>query len=335
MSPLEPAARTVIFIGDHYTSPMDIRPLTLDDQQAWSELLAVSFSRTPKQMALLLSHFYGERRLVAWGAWDGKRLVAQYSCLLAQLWLPNGPKAQTVGMSVNMAVHPDYRGRGLVKQVSQPVYDEVGERGGIAGVGFSNAAGIKVDKRSKGYGYQVVGQMIPSLAILIKSLRPSSVPPLILTPDWPKNLTAVSRPSPGICFATTPDRLRHRFGRHPFRRYQFGLQVANDRVEGVVVYRPFRRWGLSGASLLLTYGADQDALLAGWLQALLQHNIRLIHVVTSPQAALRRALQQQTWCLPLFKSQTPYFLTAKPLQQQIPETLFQFENWDCVGGDIL
>ncbi|MEZ4642293.1 MAG: hypothetical protein R3E31_06070 [Chloroflexota bacterium] len=43
-----------------------------------------------------------------------------------------------------MAVRPDYRGRGLlIKQVSQPVYAALAALGGVAGVGFSNAAGVR------------------------------------------------------------------------------------------------------------------------------------------------------------------------------------------------
>ena len=100
---------------------MDIRPLTLENCSAWSDLLAVAFARQPAQMAALLHHFYGKRQLVAWGAWDRERLVAQYSCLLTQIYIPTMAAPQIVGMSINMAVHPDYRRRGLIKHVAQPV----------------------------------------------------------------------------------------------------------------------------------------------------------------------------------------------------------------------
>lgn len=308
---------------------MDIHPLTLEDLPAWSKLLAVSFERQPAQMAKLLAHFYGERQLIAWGAWDGTRLAAQYSCLLTELWLPSLPTPQTVGMSINMAVHPDYRGQGLVKHVSQPVYAEVAKRGGIAGVGFSNAAGVKVDKRSSGYGYRVIGKMVSLLAVIAK--RPS-FPLLTLTSSWPTNLLEAPQPTTAICFAPTPQSLEHRFAHHPFRRYQFGI-LPNGA--GVVVYRPFRQRGIAGVSLLAAYGADQTTLLGGWLHALTNQGIRVVHVVVSPNSQLRRVLQRQSWCFPLPIHQTPYFLTAKPLQTTTPAALFDFVNWDCTGGDIL
>ncbi|MEZ4646792.1 MAG: GNAT family N-acetyltransferase [Chloroflexota bacterium] len=74
--------------------------------------------------------------LLAWGAWDGARLAAQYSCLLTSLRLPGTEEPARVGMSINMAVHPDYRGQGLIKQVSQPVLC------GAGGVGWRGWRGV-------------------------------------------------------------------------------------------------------------------------------------------------------------------------------------------------
>ncbi|MEM7114454.1 MAG: GNAT family N-acetyltransferase [Chloroflexota bacterium] len=313
---------------------MDIRPLTLDDCSAWSDLLAVSFARQPAQMTALLHHFYGERQLVAWGAWDGANLAAQYSCLLTQIHIPGFDMPQTVGMSINMAVHPNYRGRGLIKHVSQPVYQEVFERGGIAGVGFSNAEGVKVDKRSKGYGYQVVGKMSTSFA-WIKPLRPKSRGSLMLSSTWPNDLLPKPANNKSVCFAHSPENLAQRFGTHPFRSYQFGVQKAKQGVKGVVVYRPFSRWGVKGVSLLTAYGADLCSLLEQWRRALAREHVRFVHFVSSPHAALSQTMRQLTWCFPLVASKTPYFLTAKPLNKATPPDLFKFEQWDCVGGDIL
>src|SRR5690349_13675851 len=138
---------------------MNIMPLSPEHHPACADLLAASFGRTSAEMSQLLRYLYAGYSVIAWGAWDGDRLVAQYSCLLTSLNVPGMDVPMLVGMSVNMAVHPDYQGRGLIKQIAQPVYQAVGEQGGMAGVGFSNAAGVKVDRRSKGYGYQVIGQM--------------------------------------------------------------------------------------------------------------------------------------------------------------------------------
>lgn len=322
---------------------LEIRPLTLADADSWAALLAVSFNRTPAQMVALLHHFYGplasapqcsiafdERRLVAWGAWAGAQLAAQYSCLLTPLWLPEQAGVQTVGMSMNMAVHPAYRGQGLIKRVAEPVYAEVAGRGAIAGVGFSNAAGVQVDQKSQGYGYRVVGKMGSLLAVVGRK-RPLS-PRIALTTRWPAALQPVSTVPTAVQFAATPETLRHRFGQHPFRGYHYG--VAEGEM-GVVVYRPFVWRGLRGASLLAAYGANTNLLIGSWVNALAADKIRLVHLLTSPQSTLRQALQAHGWCLPLPLSQNPHYLTAKPLTASLSSPLFNFSHWDCAGGDIL
>ncbi|MCA9994315.1 MAG: GNAT family N-acetyltransferase [Anaerolineales bacterium] len=309
---------------------IQIRPLTLDDVDGWAALLAVSFGRTPAQMVALLRHFYGERQLVAWGAWDGLNLAAQYSCLLTPLWLPGQSAPQWVGMSMNMAVHPDYRGRGLIKQVAEPVYAEVVARGGMAGVGFSNEAGVQVDKKSKGYGYQVVGKMVSLLGV-VGGKRPF-LPPLTLTTTWADGLQEVERRETAVSFAHTPESLRHRFAQHPFRSYGYG--VAEDG-RGVVIYRPFVWRGLRGASLLTAYGQDVPGLMGGWVSSLANQRIRLVHLLTSPQSTLRQAAESHCYTLPLPRPQNPHYLTAKLLTTTLPPWFFDFSHWNCCGGDIL
>jgi GNAT superfamily N-acetyltransferase len=225
---------------------MQITPLTLNDHHAWAALLAAAFDRQPSEIAQLLTFWQATAPLIAYGAWDGSRLAAQYSCLLRQVHVPGGAEAITVGVSMNMAVHPDYRGRGLVKQVAEPVYKAVQAQGGTAGVGFSNAAGVKVDRHSKGYGYRVVGRLDARVSWL---LRPLCHRPLTLTTAWPKCL-------PDIChhsqsnhhFINSAHWLAQRFAKHPLRQYHFGVGEC-----GLVVYRPFPGYGGKGVSLLAAW----------------------------------------------------------------------------------
>lgn len=307
---------------------MKITPLTLDDHCAWANLLAVTFDRQPSEMVQLLSFLRASAPLIAYGVWDGARLAAQYSCLLRQVHVPNQPNSITVGVSMNMAVHPDYRGRGLIKQVAEPVYTAVQAQGGIAGVGFSNAAGVKVDKHSKGYGYRVVGRLDSTVALL---LRPFSHQSLTLTTHWPTALSSISPlQQPTHQFVNKPAWLAQRFARHPFRQYYFGIGR-----EGLVVYRPFGWHGFKGVSLLAAYGQDLALLLGRWGAALWRQGVRIVHVLTSPHASLLKVLRQTavTLCLPYTRS--PTYLTAKPLCVTTPISLFNLAQWDCTGGDVL
>lgn len=310
---------------------MKIAPLSLADQEAWAELLATSFNREPEQMRQLL-HFLQPDKLVAWGAWDGARLAAQYSCLLTAVSNPACTEPIPVGMSINMAVHPDYRGRGLIKQVSRSVYDRLLENGVLAGVGFSNAAGVKVDKQSKGYGYQVLGQLRPYLAILRQQ---SHYPPLTISTTWPQYPICIPRDTHHFQFAATPASLQHRFACHPFRQYHFATWEEANQVCGVVIYRPTHLRGIRAVALLAAYGTDLPTLLSRWSTTMYQRGFRLVQVVTTPTACVLDVLRETAVLLPQPKSRNPYYLTLKPLSPDLPPTILDYAQWDCLGGDIL
>lgn len=308
---------------------MNFQPLTQNDIVQWAELLAVSFERKPEEMRRLLQWFdsFG---LLAWGAWDGERLAAQYSCLLRHLHVPWSDSPQLVGLSVNMTVHPEYRGRGLVKEVARPVYGALTERGGVAGVGFSNAAGVKVDRRSKGYGYQVVGRM-ESRGIWLRGGKKTAVS-LILSSTYPDHVTWKRQASKLIQFDVNG---RLRFAQHPFRQYQYGIWQENGEIIGIVVYRPIRVGRFQGASLLAAYGQDVPELLRRWTAVIRQNGIRFVHWAATPNATLSFAMKPLGIGFANPVSRTPYYLTVKPLSSIKSLRFIDFSQWDCNGGDIL
>lgn len=310
---------------------MHIAPLTPRDKPQWAALLAVAFNRTAADMLRLLDWLHIGHTVIGWGAWDGDTLAAQYNCAMMDVQLSGGSTA-SVGMSINMAVDPAYRGRGLIKQVSRPVYEAAAACGGIAGVGFSNKQGVKVDLKSKSYGYQVVGR----LQSLVVWLRPQKSAVLCLTDQWPllPFEPAVNSLDTYIHFAATPETLAHRFAHHPFRHYQLGVWQEAGKVQGVVVYRKTRIAGLNGASLLAVYSAQPAELLARWSAALQQTGVRFVHLLSTSQGNLRSALNRLGYVAALPYSRSPYYLTVKPFTHT-PSTFLNFASWDCLGGDIL
>ncbi len=311
---------------------MHFAPLTLAHKHEWAGLLATSFDRTPEDMLRLLDWLHAGHTVIGWGAWDGDQLAAQYNCCLMDLQAAGDNGAAPVGMSINMAVDPAYRGRGLIKHVSRPVYDAVAAGGGVSGVGFSNKQGVKVDLKSKSYGYQVVGRM-QSVGVWLKT---QTCDGLCLTDEWPTGSFVACRDvdSTQIQFMKTPDQLAHRFGQHPFRRYQFGVWYEGGVIQGVVVYRRIGMRGAAGASLLAVYGADRIELLRRWSVAIQSEGVRFIHLLTTPHAYLRSGLSQLGCMLVMPYSRSPYYLTVKPFAHT-PSTFLDFGAWDCLGGDIL
>jgi hypothetical protein len=308
---------------------VDIRPLTHEDCPQWSALLAAAFQRPQTEMGALLGWMHAGYRMVAYGAWNGDTLAAQYSCMIVSLRIPDVWQPVRVGMSVNMATHPDYRGQGLIKQVSRPVYDTLAAEGVSAGVGFSNAAGVKVDRHSKGYGYRVVGQLTPYIAPIPLGRKK---PMLQLADEFCVEDSGLTASDEHISFANNSCSIVHRFTHHPFRRYKFGIWYEKNRLAGVVVYRPLR----GGVSLMAAYTARDyplTELLSRWMNSL--QGAYFLHFAASPNASMLNALKKLTMCVPLPYSRHPYYLTAKPLQENTSHGLFDFAQWDCVGGDIL
>lgn len=311
---------------------MDFAPLTRDNAPAWARLLAVSFGRTENEMGALLDWLHAGYPVIAWGAWDGDHLAAQYSCRLVDLHLPAQAQPAKVGMSINMAVHPDYRGQGLVKHLARPVYEQVAQCGGLAGVGFSNAEGVRVDLKSKSYGYRVVGKMVSSVVWL----KRQQVEPLTLTDQWPDATVALTNRSlPSIYFASSVDGMRHRFACHPFRQYQFGVWEDAGVVCGLVIYRPVHMGFLRGAALLSVYGENIPLLLSRWAESLRLAGMHFVHIITSPRSHVRDSLKSVGLVADWPFTRTPHYLTARSLGECTPSEIFDFGRWDCIGGDVL
>ncbi len=312
---------------------MDVRPLTLEDRVPWAGLLAVCFDRSPEQMESLLTWFHSGFRLVTMGAWDERRLVAQYTCRLLELRVPGMDGPVPAGMGLDMAVDPAYRGRGLLDLVAGPVHDAIAERGCVAGVGFSSAGGLAATRASRSYAYEVLGPMASFVVPIARRRYPPALPLLDAWPDDPLSLRAVDDGL--VRYDVTPESLRHRFARHPFRRYAFSVSRLDGAITGLIVYRRVSLRGIPAASLLAAYGDDLPALLGGWAAALRSQGLHVVHLTASPASRVRNAVGAIGPVARAPVSRHPYHLIARGLQPDTPPVLFDLRRWDCAGGDIL
>jgi hypothetical protein len=312
---------------------MDVRPLTLADRGPWARLLAVCFDRSPEQMEQMLTWFHDGFPLVAMGAWDDERLVAQYCCRILELRLPGESEPVLAGMGLDMAVDPAYRGRGLLETVATPVHEAIARRGCIAGVGFSSAGGLAVTRASASYGYRVLGPMVSLAAPVLPRRRAEA---LELCGSWPEGRWQVAEGDDGLIhYRATPESLCHRFAGHPFRRYRFGVRRSGDAITGLVVYRHGSLRGLPGASLLAAFGEDRAGLLAAWAGAIRREGLHVAHLVASPASPMRDALATIGPAVRVPVSRKPYYLITRALAPSTPDVLFDLLRWDCTGGDVL
>jgi GNAT superfamily N-acetyltransferase len=295
-------------------------------------LLALTFARQPAEMRRLLQWLHAGYEVIGWGAWDGPLLAAQYAVLKVPLCIPGLDEPVYAGMSLNMSVHPDYRGRGLIKQVSRPVYETLSAAGGVMGMGFSNAQGVQVDRNSKGYGYHVLGRLFPTIALFPphRSRRPL----LEVTTVWP-GISPRLTSRPFFHLAPLAHRIQHRFALHPFRQYHYAVWREGGQVCGLVVYRPASFCGLNGVTLLAAYSDDLPELLARWSATMRVHRMRFAHLLTTPVSSVRAAVAASAFTLRQSYTRSPCYLTVKPLHNSLPVDCLSLSSWDCMGGDIL
>jgi GNAT superfamily N-acetyltransferase len=312
---------------------LQYRPLTLADRAQWARLLAISFGRTTDQMERLVEWFHAGFPLVTMGAWDGPRLVAQYNARILYLDVPGKPEPVAAGMGLNMAVDPQYRGRGLLATVATPVHEELVRQGCVAGVGFSTPRGLVATRAGGSYPYHDLGPMTSTVALVVRRRRS---PELTFSADWPAGPLDLRRPATErIRYTITEDGLRHRFGTHPFRPYVFGAYRVAGAVVGITVHRPVRLRGVPATALLGAYGPEPDALVHRWAASLPGSPPVLVHAVTSPASAMRRAVAALGPSRSIPWSRERYHLIARRLSDAAPESLLDPERWDSVGGDIL
>lgn len=312
---------------------MEVRQVTTKDVDQWAGLLALTFDRTIGDMKKLWAWLNSGYQVFAWGAWDGDRLVAQYSCLQSTILLPHCKEPRSIGISTNMAVHPDYRGTGLIKAVSQPVYESLLAAGAVAGIGFSNSEGVKVDRHSKSYGYQVVGRLAIKLMWPLPRLDHKEI---TFSGTWPESRWVdTSQSKASIRFNSTPQMIHHRYALHPFRTYRFGFWQEHDEIRGLVVDRPAYVGSVKGVSLLAAYGDNLNEVLRRWIAGVKSQDAKFIHFIATPFSSILASLKSIGTCWTLPYSRSPHYLTVKPLCEELRPLLTSFNHWDCIGGNIL
>jgi hypothetical protein len=102
-----------------------------------------------------------------------------------------------------------------------------------------------------------------------------------------------------------------------------------------VAYRVVRSRGVRVASLLGAHSDDVPQIVARWAGAVWDQGVRAIHALSTPGSPALAALRANVRTVRLPVSRSPYYLTVKPLGADTPRVLFEFDRWDCLGGDIL
>ncbi len=133
---------------------------------------------------------------------------------------------------VDMATHPLHRGKGLISTLSKLVYTDIARENIDVSIGFSNEAGVLVDKHSKNYGYHIIGKFQSYYSILTK--RKSTICELQRVASFEEEM-----PLKNEYFSVhkTVEYLTWRYKDNPNNGYMFYKVLINGRFYGYVVLK--------------------------------------------------------------------------------------------------
>lgn len=133
---------------------LQLRPIRDFALADYSELLASSYQNFRPSVSYLHWLYFENPRgpVCGYDAFDGDKLVAHYACIPIKV---EGYTSNSL-LSLNTATHPDYRGRGLFKELASKTFEVHSSR-------FANVVGVANSKSVGGFvkhlGFQEIGNL--------------------------------------------------------------------------------------------------------------------------------------------------------------------------------
>jgi hypothetical protein len=158
---------------------MNFRQFEITDTNSTVDLLNLCFSsQNITRESFLWKHFdeFFGGQTIAFVA-EESDLIVGFVCFTPFEIIKNEKVANTWVCAVQ-ACHPDFRRRGIVKELTIMCEKIIGND--KVYIGFSNTSGVKIDQNSKSINYQIVGQMqqtilLPNLAktnlVIVSSIQ--------------------------------------------------------------------------------------------------------------------------------------------------------------------
>ncbi len=95
-------------------------------------------------------------KMVSYFAEEKNKIVSAY--INTPLLISNFDKSFKAGCCAVIATRNEYQRQGLISKLSKLVYYDIEKNNYDFSIGFSNNSGIKVDKKSRDYNYQIIGE---------------------------------------------------------------------------------------------------------------------------------------------------------------------------------
>lgn len=258
---------------------------------------------------------------------EGK-VVAQYSNIPIQI--QNGSHTYPAMICADMATAIEHRRRGLISTLSQQVYKAI-QTTGIRqlSIGFSNTAGVVVDKLASNYHYQVVG----NFGTYYRYCLFASQSTIRLAPTTINNETEIDDNSAYLHIHKHKAYLVWRYSEKPNNQYVIYEALSGTKCIGYIVLK-FLNNKCYVCDIITGDETNQWSEIIRAIEKTAKSNkcnIVIFYVLENKfwQKTLKsywRNKQQVTDC---------YFTVKIHNQSLDPKTFFDKENWRIMNGDIL
>ena len=241
-------------------------------------------------------------------------------------------KAVTYAASlcVDMATHVDHRRRGLISLLSAKVYKKIQQQGTQFSIGFSNAAGVMVDKHAKEYGYQVVGTFVRYYTWCQLASRKAVLLERVTSFDLLRP-TEVS--SPFFRLEKTNAFLTWRYLKKPNVSYEI-YRFQEGKLGGYVVVSFQKRRCYVYDIVTNARTNEWKRIVRGIENLAVERGVKIVIFHVLDNCFWRELLAPGYWCNRSAKRRT--FFTVHP-HQKAPSSkkLLNPDEWLVMNGDIL
>lgn len=305
-----------------------IKKLTKSNFSEIVYLLKKSFNMKSTNAFKLLSWKFFDKNyktnLTAYGAFTEGKLVSFYCNKKIDIKYNN--KTLNTAICLDMATSPDFRGQGLISQVSKPVYKDILRNHYDFSFGFSNDNGLKVDQNSHSYGYKIIGPIVKyfTLPVLVNPYTISKI----------DNLSKSNITLPYFHLPLTKEFLKWRYISKPENNYQFVSISKNNVVisEVVILNFPYR---LEVFKII----PKVDDAIHQTLSALRGYAFKIGKPIVTV-----RILENKFWSknlklsgyIRMHLNEKLYHLTVKPHPTtKLVQKALDSDSWFIMGGDII
>lgn len=273
--------------------------------------------------------FYRGKTITYLAVNDSGKVISQYTNVPISISYQGKSFRTTVCM--DMVTDSVYRGRGIITLLSKKVYKEVENEKYDFSFGFSNDEGVVVDKKSKGYGYKVVGKFAVYFKIVI---RKKKIPLRLLgVRDFKTVLEDDGR---FIQIEKTKEYLRWKYIKRPGQKYLFYRLDENGDDHGFVVLK-------SSSKKMYVYDIitqDKSSKRVKQILRAIENEAckqkKRIVIVKALENGYWKKIFLKTGFLKKMRNKKNYYLTVKFHNHLLDEkVILNKDYWWALMGDIV